>query len=177
MPAALSQNPVGLSRLLQRRSPRARRRGRHPGRQCDQIDEIASFEGKVDHLLLLDRVFDRGRFHLQQAGRHAHGQGFALFSEFQGERLAKTIAGVHFDVGLRNLLESLQTHRQVVLPDGKLCQQVFAGTVRLGRIFQVRAGLDSRDGGVGDDGARRVPDDPIDFSRVHLTERGRRAEQ
>ena len=62
-------------------------------------------------------------------------------------------------------------------PDGKLGQQVFAGAVRFCRVFQVRARFDGRDAGVGDDSARRVLDDPIDFSRVHLAKRGRRAKR
>ena len=45
--------------------------------------------------MLLDGVLDGGGFHLQQALRNAHGQGLALFTEFESECLAKAISGYY----------------------------------------------------------------------------------
>ena len=82
------------------------------------------------------------------------------------------VSGMQCDVGLHNLLKTFHAHSEVILPDGKLGQKIAPRGVRLGCEFLLRAGLDSRDGGVGDDRTRGVQDDSIDFSRVHLTKPG-----
>ena len=120
---------------------------------------------------------DGSRFHLQQSGIRCHCHDLVLFSQLQGERLPQVITGVHRYAGLHRLFEPRSIHCQLVLSDGKLCEQEFSGRIGHGCIFQLRAGLDGHNRGVGNNGAGRVLDPARDLPCVHLSKRGRRIQE
>ena len=76
------------------------------------------------------------------------------------------------DAGLCNLLESIHNHDEGIFSYGKLCEQVFARSIRLGRVFELRGGFRGRDARAKDDGTGGIAHDATDLARVHLAKGG-----
>ena len=65
---------------------------------------------------------------------------------------------------------------RVYSPTGKLRQQEFPGFIGPGGIFQLCAGFDGGNSRADDHRSGRVPDNAVDFARIHLGQCGRHGE-